>query len=410
MKIALLVPAWPPGFSPNGIVTYASQLVPAFRGLGHEVFVLTASKNCDDQYVLDIKRFPHAPKMWDRVAYKIVPDYVTYRSGADRIASGIRHIIAQHSVDVLEMEESFGWSFEIAHLSLLPVVVRLHGPWVLNGRFESQERPSAIDFRRQGREGRGIRTAHFVTSPSAEVLRFVRNHYGYPLGASRVIPNPFEASGSSETWSCATCNRNTLLFVGRSDARKGGDLVLRVFAELAAYYPDLHLSFVGPDHGIKGPDGSTWSLDRYFRSVVPEPYQSRVVFLGQMNYAAIAALRRSHFATIVASRYEIMPYSVLEAMSLGCPIVATSVGGIPELIQDRSNGLLVPSDDVRAMTAACRTLLDDHALAVRLGHQAWQDCRALYAPEKIAEQTVVAYREAIRVFRSRRQSGARWLR
>jgi hypothetical protein len=42
MKIALLVPSWPPGFASNGIVTYAAQLVPALRGLGHEVFVLTS--------------------------------------------------------------------------------------------------------------------------------------------------------------------------------------------------------------------------------------------------------------------------------------------------------------------------------------------------------------------------------
>jgi len=118
-------------------------------------------------------------------------------------------------------------------------------------------------------------------------------------------------------------------------------------------------------------------------------------------------LRRSHFITIIASRYEIMPYSVLEAMSVGCPMAVTSVGGIPEIIRDHSNGLVVPSDDVRAMAEACRTLLDDRALAARLGQQAWRDCRDLYAPDRIAEQTVAVYREAIHAFRSRRQSGRR---
>ena len=65
MKIALLVPSWPPGFSANGIVTYASQLVPALRRLGHEVFVLTACKATgdDDPYTIDLRGFVSPPSL-----------------------------------------------------------------------------------------------------------------------------------------------------------------------------------------------------------------------------------------------------------------------------------------------------------------------------------------------------------
>jgi glycosyltransferase involved in cell wall biosynthesis len=119
-----------------------------------------------------------------------------------------------------------------------------------------------------------------------------------------------------------------------------------------------------------------------------------------MDNADISSHRRTHFATVVASRYEIAPYSVLEAMALGCPVVATAVGGIPELIKDAHNGLLVPPD-ANAIAEACRKLLYDHALAARLGRQACQDCRDLYGPESIARQTIAAYQEAIEVFRLR---------
>ena len=89
---------------------------------------------------------------------------------------------------------------------------------------------------------------------------------------------------------------------------------------------------------------------------------------------------------------------MLEVISLGCPIVVTAVGGIHELIQDNHNGLLVPSQDVKAMAAACKKLLDDHALAARLGRKAWLDCRDLYGPDFIAKQTVAAYEQAIKTF------------
>jgi len=128
---------------------------------------------------------------------------------------------------------------------------------------------------------------------------------------------------------------------------------------------------------------------------LPEWCRSRVDFRSQLSRADVMSLRPTSFATIVASQHEIMPYSVLEAMSLGCPIVATAVGGIPELIKNQQNGLLVPSQDIEALASACAQLLDDRALAVRLGRQAWQDCRDLYSSARIANQTVDAYKEAI---------------
>src|SRR6185437_247375 len=109
-------------------------------------------------------------------------------------------------------------------------------------------------------------------------------------------------------------------------------------------------------------------------------------------------LRTRHFITVVASQYEIMPYAVLEPMALGCPIVATDVGGISELIRDHQNGLLVPTQDADKMTDACRLLLDDPSLAAKLGRQAWEDCGNLYGTQRVANQTIAAYQAAVNAF------------
>ena len=252
--------------------------------------------------------------------------------------------------------------------------------------------------RREELERNGIQEAQFVTSPSAEVLQAVKDHYGLNLTASRVIPNPLDAAVEAETWDVKTCN-DTLIFVGRFDRRKGGDLVLRVFAELAESYPELRLIFIGPDRGIIQADGKICNFEHFVRTSFPEWCRSRIKFYGQMTHSEVMSLRPKCFATIIASQYEIGPYSVLEAMSLGCPVVATAVGGIPEMIKDQRNGLLVPSQDVKAMIAACKKLLDDRALAARLGRQAWRDCRDIYGPDNIAKQTVAAYEEAIDKFK-----------
>jgi len=92
-----------------------------------------------------------------------------------------------------------------------------------------------------------------VSAPSAEVLQAVKDYYGFDLSASRVIPNPLAAAAESETWGVKNRSNPSLLFVGRFDRRKGGDLILRVFAELAASDPRLCLTFVGPDRASRKP-------------------------------------------------------------------------------------------------------------------------------------------------------------
>jgi len=403
MKIALYVPSWPPGDSPNGIVTYASHLVPALRRLGHEVYVITPHNTTEikDRWTIDLQRISRKATIWDRVKSKLSPETARFNIVSAKIAATIRGLVENEKLDVFEIEESSGWNFAVSRLNLLPVVVRLHGPWFVNGRLGDSEYGSVLNRRREEREGLGIRNAHIVTSPSVEILRAVKDQYGVDLNRSRVIPNPIQTAFEEDTWSISNCCDDNLLFVGRFDKRKGGDLVLRAFAGLAARYPRLKLTFVGPDRGINEPKDKIYSFDEFICAYIPEFIRPRIEFLGAVSHSRVMSLRVKCFATIIASRYEIMPYSVLEAMSLGCPLIATAVGGVPELITDHRNGLLVPSEDVKAMTDACETLLCDKELAARLGSQAWCDCQDLYSPDNIAKQTAEVYRQAIDEFKLR---------
>jgi len=404
MKIALFVPSWPPGILANGIVTYASQLVPALRRLGHEVYVLTPLHGAGDEDPRTIDLQPYFSKTtpWDRLMFKLFPDTHFFNRASAAITAPLRQLVQGRKLDVFEMEESVGCSLTVSRLNLLPVVVRLHGPWFLNGASGNADYGSFRDRRREQREGLGISAAQIVTSPSAMVLQAVKDRYGLKLNESKVIPNPVQAACAKEVWNIATCRRDTLLFVGHIDKRKGTDLLLRAFANLAARNPKLKLILVGPDKGIKESRREPYSVDEFIRVHIPEALRSRIEVLGPVRHPDIAVLRMKSFATIVPSRYEIMPYSVLEAMSLGCPLIATAVGGIPELIKDDRNGILIPSEDASAITSACQKLLDDPALAARLGRQAWQDCQESFNPEKIAKQTISTYQEAIDAFNSLR--------
>jgi glycosyltransferase involved in cell wall biosynthesis len=82
------------------------------------------------------------------------------------------------------------------------------------------------------------------------------------------------------------------------------------------------------------------------------------------------------------------PYSVLDGMAQGCAVIATRVGGVPEMIDSEAVGLLVPPGDEGAMSAAMRRLLDDPELRRTMGRNARHRIAAFFRPELQADQLV----------------------
>jgi glycosyltransferase involved in cell wall biosynthesis len=85
---------------------------------------------------------------------------------------------------------------------------------------------------------------------------------------------------------------------------------------------------------------------------------------------------------ILNSQYEGLPHVVLEAMAAGVPVVATRVGGTPELVKDGDTGMLIPSGDVQALIAAIRQLLSDIELRKRLSRNAHEMLSKRFGEEK----------------------------
>src|SRR5260370_382038 len=222
MKIALFVPSWPPGVAANGIVTYVSHLVPALRRLGHEVFVLTPSNSLedDDPYTIDLRSFSSAPSVWDRAMWRLAPANANFNTVSSAIACAIRNLVEKHKLDVFEIEESFGWSFAISRLNLLPVVVRLHGPWFMTGRFGDPGDMNPINRHRQKLEGRGIQDSQFVTSNCMETLQSIKKYYDLNLTRTRVVRTPIKPAAAAKTWNVTTCNKDTLLFIVKREKLK----------------------------------------------------------------------------------------------------------------------------------------------------------------------------------------------
>ena len=154
--------------------------------------------------------------------------------------------------------------------------------------------------------------------------------------------------------------------VGVFRKQKDFGTLVRAHALLRERHPDAHLLIVG--------DGAERGRLEALRAELG--LQDHVTFSGYRNDAA--TLAAGFDIAVNSSRYEGASLAILEFMALGVPIVATSVGGTPELLDDGRAGVLVERGDHRALAAAISGLLDDPARAAALAGRALERQRAEY--------------------------------
>ena len=106
----------------------------------------------------------------------------------------------------------------------------------------------------------------------------------------------------------------------------------------------------------------------------------RVRFLGAGTRDDVLMLFRGADAVLVTSAWENLPHTVLEALAVGTPVVATAVGGVPEVVVDGVNGLLVPPHDVAAIAAAVERVVSEADLRRSLADAAPASVEELAEP------------------------------
>lgn len=146
-----------------------------------------------------------------------------------------------------------------------------------------------------------------------------------------------------------------LASIGRLSREKGHGFLLEAFAAIAPDMPDVYLVLVGD-----GPE-----RERLKKLAMARHISHRVVFAGFQE--DVASILRAVEFLVIPSLTEGLPVVVLEAFACGRPVVATAVGGVPEVVRDGETGLLVPSGDLAGLSRAIRILLSDPTALERMG-------------------------------------------
>jgi glycosyltransferase involved in cell wall biosynthesis len=362
VRVLVVSGIWPPDV--GGPATHAPELAGYLQRRGHQAEVVTYAD-----------RAPAPAPYPVRWVSRTLPRGVRHVRGALLVRGRAA------AADVVYATGTIGRTAAGAVLARTPLVLKLTSDpayeralayGLHSGDVESFQRADGarIGVLRRSRDLALARAAHVVI-PSAS-LRDLALGWGLDPDRVTVVPNPIEPPAElparEELRRRHGLEGPTFVFAGRLAPQKLLGVALEALTRLEPV--TLVVAGDGPDREALERRAGELGLDGRARFLGPQPRES------------VLELLRAADGVLLPSSWENFPHLLVEALSVGTPVVATAVGGVPEIVEDGTNGLLVPPNDPDSLAAAIGRLLDDAALRDRLRDGARPSVER-FAPERI---------------------------
>lgn len=335
MRVLLVSGIWPPDV--GGPASHGPDVAAFLAERGHDVTAFVAAD-----------RRPGAQPFRVEWVSRALPKGIVHAVAAARIAALARR------ADVVYTTGMFGRAALAAGAARTPYVVKLTGdPAFERARWRHRVGGDVEAFQHGGggvesallRGFRDVtlRRAAHVVCPSG-FLRELALGWGLAPERVSVLPNPAPVVGPP---SSRHSDGRRFAFAGRLGPQKSLGIALEAVERID-----------GATLVVAG-DGE----EREALEALAGPHTS---FVGPLSRDAVLELFASADAAVLPSSWENFPHAVVEALAVGTPVIATRVGGVPEVVEDGVNGLLVPPNDVDGFAAALQRFATDAALRDRL--------------------------------------------
>jgi hypothetical protein len=399
--ICLLSKHYPP-YGSGGVGTYTKALAEELVKLGHPVYVLTSNAPEKSQCINGVNVIRVSEYAEEETQFNFLRDTmpVTYTN----ITYGLRlyeEVSRLFEEGKIRIVESPLWDYEglaLKKLDGLKLVVRLETPLRLAAQMQNWGWNGDLELSAQ-LESKLIELADEVITISQNVAETISKLYSIPGLTERANLVPLGLFNSSREITAANeetrdgNGRMKVLFVGRLEPRKGVDILLEAFKLAVQKYENVELHLVG-NNTIPWKRGRT--IEQEFIETADQNIISRVKFWGEVSDEQRDNLMQSCDVFVAPSRYESFGLVYVEAMSKGKPVIGCTVGGVPEIIDNEINGLLVPPEDAKSLANAILRLLTDRSLYSKMSINGQNKVREMFTSEKMALNTLKVYNEIIR--------------
>jgi glycogen(starch) synthase len=330
---------WSSTFWPNigGVEVLAARLLPALRTRGYEFTVITPKSH---SAVPDQEKYQGIPIHRFSFTNDSAPCIIDYVMEMREKIIKLKHTVDPDLIHVNAVGRSDFFHLLTKNAYAAPFLVTLHGQW------ENQIAPIVEHT---------LRNADWVAGCSAAILDRGRQLVPEIVSRSSVIYNGVEIPPLVSR--PLPFDPPRILCLGRLAPEKGFDLAVTAFASIIRRFPRARLI-------IAGNGEARAELEE---QATKERINHAVEFMGSVAPANIPGLINDATLVLLPSRRDSFPLVALEAAAMARPVVATRVGGLPEIVMHQETGLLVTPEDTTGMADAIGFLIDNPGAAIRMG-------------------------------------------
>ena len=336
---------------------------------------LISSKNEKNHSSYHQKNIPysgisaHIPEIYWRVA-KIGFIKNGLRSLQDWLISlALAKAIESDSSDIIEFMDIHSDGY--AYLKRNPkkyrktkVIIRSHTPWgLLRSYYSNEERQGFDAWWSLQRENYCFHSCDGITTPSQDLKNNLIKLYKLPKEKITVIPNIVDTDHFIPLPRNSDNQPFTFLHVGRFERAKGVMTLIKAFIEFSKVQKDCILINIGQ------PRGSAY--ENCHELLKSENMIDKVKFTGFVSYKELPRYYANADAVVVASEiYESFSYTVAQAMACGKAVISSSIGGIPETLNNGKIGLLYESGNTKELTECLIDIHNNDNLRIQFGKNA----------------------------------------
>lgn len=294
-------------------------------------------------------------------------------------------------IDIIEggdfgAELLFPVIFKIIRLLQAPIVIKLHTPSFLIRKFNSEK--FTLFYRViEKLEYFCLKRVDDLYAPTVAIKTSVEEQYDMHI--SKVIPYP---APNIRTRNFFKRDRHLILYVGKIQTKKGVRDLARSIPLLLKKNCNLRFVFIGPDtnkDGISERRLLLFEAEQY-------GYRDSLEFIDPLLQSQLVDYYRRAAVLVVPSHWENFPNVILEGGLYSTPLVATRVGGIPEMVKEKLTGLLVSPHSPRQLARAIMLLLQHPHFARKLGSQLKQYVQRAYSQPTVCQLTCDFYAHLLR--------------
>ena len=304
----------------------------------------------------------------------------------------LRELSREHRFDIVHDNQTLSYGISLMQLSGFPVMATIHHPLTIDLQNALQQAGSLYEKARRILWSPWVmqqvvaRRLPRVIVVSQTSKRAVEAAFELDPERMRVVHNGIDTERFQPMPDVGR-QPGLLLYVGNSEDRnKGARYLIEALHLLANDRRDYRLALV--DHKKE-------RLKLVPRLVNEYGLSSRVHFTNHLSTEDLVKLYNQATLLVSPSLYEGFGLPAAEAMSCGTPVIATTGGAFPEVIDHEKTGWLVPPGDSRALADAIRMLMDDESLRDRLGAAGRRSILERFSWRKAAEETLAVYEEML---------------